>query len=776
MLSSNKTSLLDFETLKAIGKGSFSQVYLVKRKKDSKIYALKSVYLEMLEKKQQESSINEVRILASVQHPNVISYKEAFWDDNTNSLNIVMEYADDGDLYTKIKKMKEQKIIFDEKIIWDYSIQIIQGLKALHDKNIMHRDLKSENIFITKNNRCKIGDMNVSKVLKEKLLNTQTGTPYYASPEVWMNKPYSYKSDLWSIGCVIYEMCELKTPFPGKDMEDLFVNICLNKVERINKIYSDELWYIIKKLLEVNVDKRFDCTQFLNNDIVKRKINELKKNDDIFNNNNINLNDIQEDSNNSFLLNTFYFNDINDIKKQLPNKKYYNDESTTESNSKKKKNNFQNNKDISIIKELRKELENVKFKQELRKKEKNLSIENKRANNNLEKNRIKQKIKKWDIKLKNIKFKNIIKDNKKLEYKLLIPNNFIHKHNKIIKRYQKNDLSQLNIYNKSAFSTNLNTSKFNKAIENSDSYYEINQKKNKNYISYSNINTDNQINSIDKHNSFYSRNLNEDNKKNNSISYNKENTFHSKIAEKKNNSNYINTKYIHSKRININSQLYNKLKFLNYKTSEINKYKIKIKKNNDKFQQRNIYLSFIPNNYQRYINNSTNSNVRYNIEISDNKTNIESSAIPSMIKFMNMKSYKNIKTSADSKNNKTIFKKSNSYKKLLNINIDSKIKRIYALLKRNKNFQIGIQTGKTISELNNNLSNNKSFSQRVKKFDIMDIYKKKLIHTKNNMINKIPKCNMSKINRNNLKIPYYFKPLKTCVYKVNIHSNINYFK
>ena len=775
MLSSNKTSLLDFEILKAIGKGSFSQVYLVKRKKDSKIYALKSVYLEMLEKKQQESSINEVRILASVQHPNVISYKEAFWDDNTNSLNIVMEYADDGDLYTKIKKMKEQKIIFDEKIIWDYSIQIIQGLKALHDKNIMHRDLKSENIFITKNNRCKIGDMNVSKVLKEKLLNTQTGTPYYASPEVWMNKPYSYKSDLWSIGCVIYEMCELKTPFPGKDMEDLFVNICLNKVERINKIYSDELWYIIKKLLEVNVDKRFDCRQFLNNDIVKRKINELKKNDDIFNNNNINLNDIQEDSNNSFLLNTFYFNDINDIKKQLPNKKYYNDESTTDSNSKKKKNNFQNNKDISIIKELRKELENVKFKQELRKKEKNLSIENKKANNNLEKNRIKQKIKKWDIKLKNITLKNIINDNKKLKYKLLIPNNFIHKHNKIIKRYQNNDLSQLNIYNKSAFSTNLNTSKFNKAIENSDSYYEINQKKNKNYISYSNINTDNQINSIDKHNSFYSRNLNEDNKKNNSISYNKENTFHSKIAEKKNNSNYINTKCIRSKRININSQLYNKLKFLNYKTSEINKYKIKIKKNNDKFQ-RNIYLNLIPNNYQRYINNSTNSNERYNIEISDNKTNIESSAIPSMIKFMNMKSYKNIKISAYSKNNKAIFKKSNSYKKLLNINIDSKIKRIKALLKRNKNFQIGIQTGKTISELNNNLSNNKSFSQRVKKFDIMDIYKKKLIHTKNNMINKIPKCNMSKINRNNLKIPYYFKPLKTCVYKVNIHSNINYFK
>ena len=228
MSLSAKTSLKDFETLKILGKGSFSSVYLVKRKKDSKIYALKSVFLEKQSKKQQENSVNEVRILASIHHQNVISYKEAFWDDNNNSLNIIMEYADDGDLLTKIKKMNQQKIYFEEKKIWNYAIQIIQGLKSLHDKNIIHRDLKSENIFLfKKNSLCKIGDMNVSKVLKEKLLRTQTGTPYYASPEVWMNKPYSFKSDLWSIGCVIYEMCELRTPFNGKDMDDLFVN-CVN--------------------------------------------------------------------------------------------------------------------------------------------------------------------------------------------------------------------------------------------------------------------------------------------------------------------------------------------------------------------------------------------------------------------------------------------------------------------------------------------------------------------------------------------------------------------
>ena len=373
-----QTSLKDFITIKTLGKGSFSSVYLVQRKQDSKIYALKSVFLEKLSKRQQESSVNEVRILASIHHQNVISYKEAFWDDNTSSLNIVMEYADDGDLYTKLKKMKQEKIFFEEKKIWDYAIQLIQGLKSLHDKNIMHRDLKSENIFLfKKNSQCKIGDMNVSKVLKEKLLRTQTGTPYYASPEVWMNKPYSFKSDLWSLGCVIYEMCELKTPFSGKDMDELFVNICLNKVERINEKYSEDLWLMIKKLLETNVDKRFNCEQFLESDIVQKKIIELENNHKEIKDN---------DYDNSMLLNTIVFTDIKDIKRQLPNKKYYNDESTTESNSKKEKEKEKENnkKDNSfLIKELRKELENVKIKQELRQKERKILLKN-----NLEKNSI----------------------------------------------------------------------------------------------------------------------------------------------------------------------------------------------------------------------------------------------------------------------------------------------------------------------------------------------------------------------------------------------------
>ena len=204
------TTLSDFKIEKILGRGSFGSVFLVTRKKDNKIYALKTVILEKLSKKEQENSVNEVRILASINHPNVIGYKEAFWNDKESSLNIVMEYADDGDLQTKIQKMKKEGTQFSENLIWSYAIQMIEGLKALHDKKIMHRDLKSANIFLVKDkHQCKLGDMNVSKVIKDKVLLTQTGTPYYASPEVWNDEPYSYKSDLWSIGCANHSLISL---------------------------------------------------------------------------------------------------------------------------------------------------------------------------------------------------------------------------------------------------------------------------------------------------------------------------------------------------------------------------------------------------------------------------------------------------------------------------------------------------------------------------------------------------------------------------------------
>lgn len=128
-----------------------------------------------------------------------------------------MEYADGGDLYNKIINFKKRGQTMPEKEVWKYFIQIIKGLQTLHDLKIVHRDIKSANIFLTKDGIIKLGDLNVSKVAKKGLLCTQTGTPYYASPEVWKDKPYDLKSDIWSIGCVLYEMCTTNPPFRAND-------------------------------------------------------------------------------------------------------------------------------------------------------------------------------------------------------------------------------------------------------------------------------------------------------------------------------------------------------------------------------------------------------------------------------------------------------------------------------------------------------------------------------------------------------------------------------
>ena len=440
------TSIRDFKKEKILGKGSFGSVYLVRRRQDNKIYALKTVILEKLNKKEQENSVNEVRILASINHPNVIGYKEAFWDDEKSALNIVMEYADDGDLHSKIEKMKKAGGYFKENIIWSYAIQMIEGLKALHDKKIMHRDLKSANIFLVKDkHQCKLGDMNVSKVIKEKVLHTQTGTPYYASPEVWNDAPYSYKSDLWSIGCVIYELCNLKPPFQGKDLDELYENVCKGNPERINKAYSDELWKMILMLLQVDVNKRADCNMFLNSDLIRKKMLEMKKDPNceieafIYNKN--------KDMENDYLLETIKFKDIKEIKAQLPTKKNYNSNLLFKNKGNNKNNNIIKNNKNSINKEDEILSKKIKEKQIELEKMKNMLNKNNNINNNINSN--KEKIKKKKLINININNKenhekniNTLKPHKTAVYKknnsININNNLLsEKHEKIDKSEKK---------------------------------------------------------------------------------------------------------------------------------------------------------------------------------------------------------------------------------------------------------------------------------------------------------------------------------------------------
>ena len=262
----------NFEILEKLGEGSYSTVYKVKRKLDDQIYALKKVKLLNLNEKEKTNSLNEVRILASVKSNHVISYKEAFFDEKDSTLGIVMEFADNGDLYKKIVEYKKKKIYFEEIDIWKIFIQLVKGLKALHDLQILHRDLKSANVFLFKDGHAKLGDLNVSKVAKRGLGYTQTGTPYYASPEIWKDLPYDNKSDIWSLGCVLYEMITLRPPFRAKNMDELYKKVLSGEIEPLPNKYSNDLYEVVSLLMKVNSNKRPNCNDILKNALVKKRI------------------------------------------------------------------------------------------------------------------------------------------------------------------------------------------------------------------------------------------------------------------------------------------------------------------------------------------------------------------------------------------------------------------------------------------------------------------------------------------------------------------------
>ena len=265
----------NFEIIKKIGEGAYSTVYIVRRNEDDQLYALKKVKIQSLSLKEKQNALNEVRILASIKSPFVIGYKESFIDEVDQTLCIVMEYADEGDLFQKITLYKKLHTTFSENDAWKIFIQITKGLYDLHSYNILHRDLKSANVFLFRDGTAKLGDLNVSKIAARGLGCTQTGTPYYASPEVWKDNPYNLKSDIWSLGCLCYEILMLKTPFRAQSMEGLYRKVMKGKYPEISKQYSNKFDFIISNMLQLKPEDRPTTGDILKLPEVVEKIEEL---------------------------------------------------------------------------------------------------------------------------------------------------------------------------------------------------------------------------------------------------------------------------------------------------------------------------------------------------------------------------------------------------------------------------------------------------------------------------------------------------------------------
>lgn len=256
-------SLEDYDVINTIGSGSYGVCRKICRKKDGRVLAWKEMDYGSMSETEKVMLVSEVNLLRELRHKHIVRYYDRIIDRSNATLYIVMEYCEGGDLGHFIAKHKKDgKPIFEE-FVWKICAQIISALKECHSrtkngKSVLHRDLKPANVFLDSNENVKLGDFGLARVLNHEtsFAKTMVGTPYYMSPEQMNYLSYNEKSDIWSLGCLMYELCALRPPFTATSSRELQTKICLGRFSRIPHRYSNELNVFISCLLRIEELKR----------------------------------------------------------------------------------------------------------------------------------------------------------------------------------------------------------------------------------------------------------------------------------------------------------------------------------------------------------------------------------------------------------------------------------------------------------------------------------------------------------------------------------------
>ncbi|KAL4446866.1 hypothetical protein ABPG74_014838 [Tetrahymena malaccensis] len=272
----------DFTIVKELGRGSYGVVYRAISNINKKEYVVKKINIKHMSNKHQKEALKEAQILRKVRHENIIRYYTSFVEHDC--LYIVMEYADGGDLQQLLRYRRERKKQFTETEIWEFAQDLIKAVDYLHKNNIIHRDIKTLNIFLTKDRKVKLGDLGVSKIVSSQaaLQGTRVGTPLYLAPELVKQQPYDFKVDIWAIGIVLYHISgnlsdilfykylfnylnkiALEPPFQGENLIALGFNIVHKFPKPLPSVYSPKLVSFINKLLEKNPLQRPKTSELL---------------------------------------------------------------------------------------------------------------------------------------------------------------------------------------------------------------------------------------------------------------------------------------------------------------------------------------------------------------------------------------------------------------------------------------------------------------------------------------------------------------------------------
>ena len=271
---SSVTKMADFDVVRKLGEGSFGVVWAVTRRRDRgdsrrRTFCLKQIAMGP-RRASQEEAINECRVLAKLDSPHVVKYYESFVADGGTKLCIVMEYAPRGTVRELIKTHRSSpRGRVPEPVAWRLLLQCCLGLSHIHSRHILHRDVKSENIFLDKNGDAKIGDLGVAKMIGAEsagFAKTLVGTPFYLSPELCRGKPYNHKSDAWALGCVLYECMEARHPFTANSREGLFAKIAAGKYPAPSGPHGLGMRKIVTRLLSTSAERRFGADDVLRAD------------------------------------------------------------------------------------------------------------------------------------------------------------------------------------------------------------------------------------------------------------------------------------------------------------------------------------------------------------------------------------------------------------------------------------------------------------------------------------------------------------------------------
>nr|CAH8869174.1 unnamed protein product [Trichobilharzia regenti] len=270
-----------YSVTKKLGKGASGKTYLVEDLQESRAHkkvfkALKCIKLDEIQSLSQNDCEKEARLLSGLRHPYILRTYESFVEKNKFCL--VAEYCEGGDLTHYLKGVKENGEHIDEKLVGKWLVQIILATSFIHKNKILHRDLKSSNIFL-KNGNIKIGDFGISRLLTttNELATTFIGTPYYMSPEVLKYEGYNNKSDIWSIGIILYELCTRRRAFTGTNLMRVMWQVINDPCPRLPEIYSKELQEVLQLMLKKVPQERPSASELLKLNIITSYLRELYK-------------------------------------------------------------------------------------------------------------------------------------------------------------------------------------------------------------------------------------------------------------------------------------------------------------------------------------------------------------------------------------------------------------------------------------------------------------------------------------------------------------------